>query len=106
MHADATSALKRKHTQSIKEHAQRINDLEEENETLLGENGRLKAQWSDAFDRHAELVQTQERLRKADKDWEEERREKEKLMYELEEVKKKAWTWEMLYKHGGEMPPE
>lgn len=105
-HTDAIRALHRKHARSIKELAQRIEDLEEENETLRDENDRLKAKWSDSFDRHVELVETQEKLRKAETDWELERSEREKALDELEAVKKRAWTWEMLYKHGGEMPLE
>ena len=105
-HLDDTATLKRKHDQLSQKHLERISELEDENDSLREENRTLASKWNDAFTRHAELLRTEEKLRQANKDWEDERRDKLQAIDELEVAKNKAWAWEMLFRHQGEMPIE
>lgn len=104
-HHSTVANLKRKHNRLSQEYVDRINELEDENESLRAENTALTSKWNHAFTRHTELLRTQEELKQVNMEWERERQERLKAEDALEAVTAQAWTWEMMFKYQGGMPP-
>ena len=94
------TTLKRKHRQMRTEHKAQVEEMNQENDELQSEVNRLEKTWTGVFEREQQLSQTMRKLTQAEADWEAERREKLAVMDELEEMKKKAYGYEMLCKNG------